>query len=386
MSVSAEQCAMSEVVEVSHSTDTDTRAAVDAVLDAVGADSAALTLLFYSPRHDARVVAEVLGRRVGRRGLAGSTAGEITSSGFHHGTMTALALRGPDVRASATLLPRIDDMSLIPVSNIASELAAGIGRDVGELDPRRHIWMMFFDGLSGQEDFVTPVFATQAPRLPLIGGSFADEAQFGRVSMAFDGRPYSGAGAVVLLEYDRPFQPIHHTHLEFTDDWFEVTKTARGGRVLVELDGRPARAAHAEALGLTADQLTSQIAQHHPFGYRFKGRPFPCSVMLPLDDGLFLAYSVQVGDRLNLLRPVEMVAKTKHVVGQAITDLEARGGSPQAMLLFHCLGRYVEARNDGIVQPLFDALNQVPLCGLNTYGEQFGARHMNHSVTGILFG
>lgn len=386
MSAFVEKSAVPQPVEIFHSKAQDTRVAVEETLDGVRADTAKLTLLFYSPAHDARIVSEVCGRRIGSRGVAGSTAGEITSTGFHHGTMVAIALHGSGVRAATTLIPRLDEMSLIPVGNIASELAARIGRDVEDLDPTRHIWMMLFDGMSGQEDFVTPVFATHSPRLPLVGGSFGDEDQFGRVSLAFDGRPYSGAGAIVLLEYDRPFQLLHHTHLEFSEHWFEVTRTAQGGRVLLELDGRPAKEVYAETIGVGVDELDLDVTGHNPFGYRFKGRPFPCSVMVTLDEGLFLAYSVQVGDTLNLLQPVNMVGKTRTVVRGAIGDLEKRGGTPRAMLLFHCLGRYLEGRHDDLLDPLFAALNQLPLCGLNTYGEQFGSRHMNHSVTGILFG
>jgi hypothetical protein len=375
-----------QAVHVFHSTARDTRVAVEETLDGVRADSAALTLLFHSPQHDADIVAEVCGRRIGTRGVSGSTAGEITSCGFQHGTMTALALHGPHVRAAATLLPRLEQTSLIPVSAIAARLAERIGRSLDELDPDRHIWMMLYDGLSGQEDFLTPVFATRAPRLPLVGGSFGDEDQFQHVNLVFDGQLYSGAGAVVLLEYDRPFQPLHHTHMEFTEHWFEVTRTERGGRILLDLDGRPVEEVYAEALGIDESDITLDVTGRRPFGYRFKGRPFPCSVMTALDRGFFLAYSVQVGDRINLLEPVDMVAKTERVVRDSLQELERRGGTPQAMLLFHCLGRYLEASHDGIIEPLHRALNQVPLCGLNTYGEQFGPRHMNHSVTGILFG
>ena len=374
------------LVHTSSSASADTATAIRATLDEVDAASAAFTYVFFSPKHDPAIVARELHRTVGGRGIAGSTAGEIGPRGFAHGSIVALALHGSHVRASARIVPRLSDFSLLRVSTLAGELAEDLGHSVETLDPSRHMWLLSLDGLSGREDFFTPFFMTYAPRLPLVGGSFADEEAFSCVSLAHGGHLHHGAGAVILLEYDRPFEVIHHTHLEFTEHWFEVTDTQRGGRVLVGLDGRPAAEVYAEALGVAPRDLTLEITGSAAFGFRFKGRPFPCSVMRADAKHLFLAYSVQRGDRLNLLHADGLVEKSSSAIADAIADLRAANGTPQALLAFHCLGRYLEARRLGVIEQLYGAMHQVPLLGLNTYGEQFGSRHMNHSLCGVLFG
>ena len=373
-------------VEVAQSSIVDSATAVHEILDQIRADEAVFSFVFFGPTHDAEVVAKAQADRVGARGVAGSTAGELSGAGFTHGGMVGLALHGAHVRAASTVVQSLGSLSLMPVTNIAQDLARRIGRRAEELDPSRHMWLLLFDGLSGKEDFLTPYFARHAPRIPIVGGSVADDGEFERASLIFDGHVYEDAATVVLIEYSRPFELLHHTHMEFTEHSFEVTNTARSGRLLMELDGRPAREVYAEALGVKPCELTLELTGHRPFGYRFKGRPFPCSVMTAVEEGLLLAYSVQLGDTLHLLRPTDLVGRTRAEMRAAIDKLGARGGEPRAGLLFNCFGRYLEARFDGTVEPLAEALHQLPICGLNTYGEQFAARHMNHSLTGVLFG
>ena len=375
------------VVRVATSAARDTRTAMGAVLDELGADDAVLTLLFHSPSHDAKVVAEILAARTGERSVAGTTAGEISSLGFAHDTITGIAFHGSHVRAAVGVIPRLSHLSLVPVRHLAVDLAERLGLDPAELDPASHAWLLLVDGLSGQEDLVTPFFARFAQHLPLVGGSLADEDQFDTVILSHDGQTYSDAAAVILLEYTRPFELIHHTHMEMTEHFFEVTRVSQGGRVIEELDGRTAVEAYAAALGIEPEDVTIEVTGFHPLGRRFRGRAFPCSIMQPLPDGSFhMAYSVQHGERLHLLEPVDMVEKSAAVMSEALDRLHARGATPQAALLFNCMGRYIEMQTCDLVDPVFEALHQAPLCGLNTYGEQFATMHMNHSLTGIVFG
>lgn len=382
----APRLAPGDEIEIGFSGRDYTPDAIADVLAQVRADEAALVLVFYGPTHDERAVASALRTCNASCAIAGSTAGELSCAGFTQGTMSAVALHGPHVRAASTVVTQLRTMSLMPIPALAQSLARQLGRRLTDLSPRHHTWLLLFDGMSGREDFFTPYFARHAPKLPIVGGSFADGGSFDRTTFVADGRVRTDAVCVLLLEYERPFELLHHTHMEFSRHWHRVTKTRDGGRTLVELDGRPARDVFAAALDVDPADLPLAVTGRHPFGYRFKGRPFPCSIMRAGEEGFLLAYSVQVGDQLNLLQPVEMVQKSRDTVAETTQRLVARGGEPRAALLFHCLGRYLEAKSEGTIEPLFEALAQAPLCGLNTYGEQFGARHMNHSLTGIIFG
>lgn len=377
---------MGEKVRVAHSLDGDTRAAMRSVLQELQAEDSALVYVFFSCRHDSQIVAEELQKSTGDRGIAGTTAGELSDAGFTETGITAISIPGNVARASVNIVTSLSEVSLVALSSIPQDLANRIGRSTDELSEERHVWMVLLDGLSGREELVTPFLARHCVNAPLVGGSLAGGRGFENVELVHDGKVYTDAAALVLLEYDRPFGLIHHTHHEFTDHWFEVTRVSSGGRIIEELDGRPALEVYGEALGYSADEVDTNLTGRHPLGFRFRGKPFPCSIMRCMENGFFMAYSVQRGERLALLESENMVEKSRQAITEAVSQIQERGGEPQALLLFHCLGRILESEVLGVKEELFEALHQAPICGLNTYGEQYQSMHMNHSITGLIFG
>ncbi|QDG53112.1 hypothetical protein FIV42_20910 [Persicimonas caeni] len=365
----------------------DTARAVTALLDELDAEHAKLTMVFYGGDHDDKVIARALDSTTGARGVAGTTAGELSCKGFSHNSMTGMSFHGDGVRAAVEIVPKLRQLSLVPIVHLPGKLARGIGRSKSELDPERHLWLFMVDGHSGKEGLLTPFFMQAAPRLGLVGASLGDGEDFRHARVAHHGRVYRDAAAAILLEYDSPFETFKHTHMELTDRHVEVTKVSGGGRILEQLDGKLAQVVYAEALGIDPSQVTAATVAKFPLGYRFRGRPFPVSVLRIRNDGTFrLASSVQHGEQLSILEPNDLVGSTHRAIDEAIDALTARGCKAEALLLFHCIARYIEARHEGKVDALADALCQGPTCGLNTYGEQFETLHMNHSLTGVIFG
>jgi hypothetical protein len=375
-------------VRVGYCSDADTETAVHGVLDDLQAEASTLSLVFFSPDHDEDVVRKVLDGRVGANAVAGSTAGEISTEGFSQGTIVGLSLHGPDVRAAVDIVPNLDELSLVPLVHLPEQFARRIGRDRSQLDPDRHVWLFLVDGLSKSEDLLTPFFMQASPDINLVGGSLSDGNAYEQTHLAHFGRLYDNAAAIALLEYNRPFSVIHGNHMKFTDRWLEVTSVSSGGRCLERINGHSAVHAYADALGVTRDDVTTDLTAIHPLGFRFRGRPFVCSIIEPTDQGaLRLANPVHSGERLNVLEPTDLVEHTRATLADAVAQLGLPAGdSPQGMLLFNCIARYREARQNGTLAALGDVFAQYPVAGFNSLGEQHGAMHTNHSLTGIAFG
>ncbi len=373
-------------VRVAVSDVSDTFEAVGHVLDELRAESAALTLVFFNPNHDASVVRRQLDQRAGARAVAGTTAGEISELGWTHGAIVGISLSGSHVRATIDVIPNLDELSLVPLVHLPEQLAERIGRDQHDLDPNRHIWLLLPDGLSGSEDLLTPFFMQSAPETNLVGGSLADGTNYRNARLVHHGRIYSDAAAVVLLEFNRPFELIHDNHMEFTDRWLEVTRVSQGGRVIERMDGRPALEAYADVLERPVDAIAPSVLANHPLGFRFRGRPFVCSFIRRHNDGFLMANSVHEGARLNLLEPGDLLNHTRNLIRDAADRMQyEHDTSPQGMLAFHCLGRYLQAKSMGRLSALAKALTPYPVAGFNTYGEQYRSMHTNHSLTGLLF-
>jgi hypothetical protein len=365
----------------------DTATAIEQLLDDLDAADAVLTIVFYGIRHDDQTVARALDAATGERGVAGTTAGELNSQGFANHSMTGMSFHSSGVRAAIEIIPHLGQLSLVPIVNLPDKLAAGIGRTKEQLDPDRHLWLFMVDGLSGKEELLTPFFMQAAARVGLVGTSLGAGAEFGQARIAHHGRVYRDAAATILLEYDAPFATFEHCHMTWTDRSLEITKVSTGGRVLEQLDSKVAQVAYAEALGIDPSQVTPSCVALHPLGYRFRGRPCPVSILQIHPDGTFrLGSSVQHGEQLNLLEPDDLIESTRACLQEAIAAVNDDSSAVEAMLLFHCVGRFVEAAQSGLVDELSQVLCQTPVCGLNTYGEQIETMHMNHSLTGVVFG
>ncbi len=374
-------------VLVAHSTLTDTAAAIQQVLDRLKADTAQLTFVFFDCGYDAEVLARILDLRTQNRGVGGTTAGELSGAGFTTRSITGLSLHGRGVRAAIEIVAQLERLSLIPLVDVPHKLARGIGRKLEDLRVDRHMWISLIDGLSRKEELLVPFFMQAGRRVPLIGGSLGDGMEYDRVQLVHHGRVYTDTAAIILLEYPYGFVPMHHTHMHFTDKWLTVTAQSSDGRVIETLDGKPAKIAYAEALNVSPDQVTDELIGRHPLGYRFRGRPFPCTIVRVRDDDSFImATGVTNSERLNILSANDIVQCSRDVIAETVQQLTVQDKKAQAMLLFHCASRFVEAQSLGVTDELFEALHQAPLCGFNTYGEQFASMHMNHSLTGVVFG
>ncbi|AWV90501.1 FIST signal transduction protein [Bradymonas sediminis] len=377
-------------VQVASNAHPDTQVAIDEILDELDAANAALTLIFYGACHDDQVIAHTLEPVTGARGVAGTTAGEINSAGFAANTMTGISFHGSGVRASVELLPQLKELSLIPVVHLPGKLCRGIGRKKSELHPKRHLWLFLFNGQSGKEDLLTPFFMNAAPRVNLVGATLADDGNIAGARLVHDGRVYRDAAVTILLEYDGPFEAFHNTHVAMTPRRLEVTRVRRDGRHIVQLDGKSALEAYAEALGLAPEEVTSSVLATHPLGYRFRGQPFPISIgQLSPDGSLRVANTVQAGQILHILDAQDLVASSHRCIEGVVERVSAASTptpSLDALLIVNCRFRHIEASSTGHVDALATALCQGPVCGLNSNGEQFATMHLNHSMAGVAFG
>lgn len=374
-------------VRVASNSNPVTEQAIRRLLAELDAERAALTLVFYGSNHDDHVLARELDKATGARGVAGTSSGELNSAGFARGTMSGISFHGDGVRAAVEIIPQLRQLSLIPVVHLPTKLIMSIDRQPQELDPKRHLWLFLLTGASGKEDLLTPFFMSAAPRVNLVGATLGFDGSTQKARLIHQGRVYKDAAATLLLEYDGDFEAFHHTHVVMTEQRLEVTRTGRNGRLIQRLDGKPALQAYSQALGLDPADVDRTVFARHPLGYRFRGQPFPISVANSLPDGtLVVGSTVQHGQTLALLEAKDLVESSRACLEHVISRVSPHEQDPAAMLLFHCTMRDIEARQSGQLDALAEALSQAPLCGLNCRGEQFATMHMNHSMTGVVFG
>ncbi len=334
---------------------------------------------------DWRLDPEVIGR-VTARGLTapvvGGTTSGVVGAGAAPGEPAAVGfgLYGDSIRVGVGLTRDLTKSPLTGARDAVREAAAAIGFEPDQLDPGRHVGVTVLDGTCGQEESFCIGSAAAAPRIRFVGGCAATELGGRRSHVWVNGEVMVDAGAVVLLDSELPFVALSSSHLVATST--KTVVTAASGRVIHELDGRPAASRFRDLVHATGDTLDEPLPSH-AFARFIAGVPYVRSIMHFDREAVHLASAVETGHVLTLMRPGDLIGTTRRDLAAA---RERVGGNVEAMLVFSCLGRHLEARSRGTDLELATLYGEVPAVGFQSFGEQSGMLLVNHTLTGLAIG
>ena len=108
---------------------------------------------------------------------------------------------------------------------------------------------MLVDGASVSEEPVAYAFQEGLGDVSLIGGSAGNGLRFGSTYVYVDGRFLSDAAVLVVADTPLPIMPFKTQHFVPTDERLVVTEADPARRTVTEIDGLPAAAEYARALG-----------------------------------------------------------------------------------------------------------------------------------------
>lgn len=366
------------------------RRAVAELAERLASPAASFLVAFASARLDPDVVAEALAAAFpGVPMLGGTSYGELGPDGDLQGSIAAMAITSPGLRAGVGLAAELASSALRASRAAVTEAAAALGHTPEQLDPSRHVGLALVDGKSGYEESFCLGTAATAPQLRFVGGSASDEEPRGRhdaprARVFARGRAWRNAGVVALLETDLPFAVIESEHMVPTADRVVVTAADPEHRRVQELDGKPARVRYAELLAAHGAPAPDPVlASSFPFALYVGGRPYVRSIADLDGDALVFASAVDPGAVLRLMRPGDLVGTTARALDVAAAEV---GGALRAVIAFSCLGRHRESTTTGTRAALAALYTGVPLVGFHSFGEQVGPLLVNHTLTGLALG
>ncbi|MBC7974344.1 MAG: FIST C-terminal domain-containing protein, partial [Myxococcales bacterium] len=261
------------------------------------------------------------------------------------------------------------------------QAAAALGTTAAALDPGRHIAITLVDGRCHHEEAFCIGSAAAAPQIRFVGGSAsADVEREDQTVVWAHGDVLSDAAIVIVLDSDQPFHAVTSAHLTPTE--LRTVVTQASGRIVDELDGRPA--------GLRLRQLVASLGDPldeprplHSFARYIDGVPYVRSILRVAGDRLILASAVETGHVLRVMRPGDLVATTRRDLAVAAVRV---GGTMAAFLAFSCAGRHTEATIRGNLEELVASYAAYPTVGFQTLSEQSGMLLVNHTLTGLAIG
>ena len=233
-----------------------------------------------------------------------------------------------------------------------------------------------------EEEIIDGIQSLFGFEVPIIGGSSADEQIQGAWRQVANDRVESDS--VVLTTMFPSVETVFafHSGHEPTDSRGTVTRAS--GRVLYEIDGRPAAEVYEEWIGrdLNAQDGGAILSQTTtvPFG-RLVGAiggvdsfvlVHPATIS---EDGAIRTFAeLRAGDTLVLMRGTRrsLVTRAGRVVHLSLHDVEGGATGISGAIVFFCAGCYLtvgDAMGD-VVKGVRSALDGRPFLGAFTYGEQ----------------
>jgi hypothetical protein len=353
----------------------DVEDAVAELRERFSAADAEMVLFFASPAYNPAQLAAAMAAAFPKAVTFGcTTAGEIVTGRMLTHSVVAMAFTSAAVKSAKVEV--LQDLGTAS-SDAFKSFERNFGTPMAEMDPNRYVGILLIDGLSGKEELIVDRIG-DLTNVNFVGGSAGDDLRFSATHVFANGKCYSNAAVVALLEPAVPFSVLKTQSFVSLPQKLKVTRANESDREVVEFNHKPALVAYAEALGIGVDQAAAHF-QGNPLGLMFEGEPFVRSPQRVKDGSIVFYCAMKEGMELSLLRSTDIIADTR----QALVAARAESGGISAIINFNCILRTLEMRQKGLTEQYGELFAAEPTIGFSTYGEQY-IGHMNQTATMLL--
>lgn len=367
-------------IRSAHSSQSTSAEAARELLDALAGCDPRVIVFFAGVHHDGALLGQALERAFPSAQVLGcSTNGEFTDRGRGTQGAAAIALTSAQVGACALAMADVSGDIEAGVAAAAQSLSAQLGVSIRELDPSRWVGLVLLEGAKGREEQINAALGHVAPFLPFVGGSAGDDITFSGTWTWAAGELSSEGTALLVAELRVPFRAFKTCHFVPSERSVVVTRTQ--GRRILELDGEPAAAAYARAIGVEPEQLEFAQFLAHPLGLMIDGEAWLRSGVRREGDALFFACEVAPGTKLAYMQAGDLVEDTR----ATLTELGRELGPLAGAIVFNCAYRMIEAQIRGLDEAYHGVLSTMVHAGCQSNGESY-LGHINQTLTGLVLG
>lgn len=314
-----------------------------------------------------------------------SSAGLIVPDGFissENGFTGILALGDPEMEVGVASSPRKDDPR-----ETGRRVAKEAMKKAGRTDSPAYFYMVASP--AEEEDYIKGI-EDVIGRVPVFGGSAADNTVEGKWSIYTNNEIFSDGVAVAFFYTDKEMKNVYTGAYHETTNSGVITKI-KGKRTLVEIDGEPAVKKYAtwtgkklkdlEGANLLVQTITAPLGVKDRLGDLIAIRhPMFANKDNSMNIGANLAVNTAV---------IQMEATVDELInssGKTMKELNKEmSQEPGAYLLVHCGGRRlgIGDRIDEVAKQLKKEAKGVPFITIFTFGE-YGVKDHGANTTGGL--
>ncbi len=362
-------------------TESDERAAVEQVAEAIAQPDMAGVIFFCSADYDLEKLSDALASRFDVPTIGCTTAGEIGWT-YQRGGIVAGSFSADVFNFCVGPISDVRGFDSSGARDLMSRVKADL-RFSEKLDPERMFAFLLVDGLSMMEEKTTAALYRALEGVPLIGGSAGDSETFTETCVFVDGKFRSNAAAVALIETKLPFRVFKSQHYEPSSLEMVTTAADPAKRMVKEIDGGPAAVELARIIGIPKEDLTKGIYSTHPVMLQVGKDWYVRSIQrYHDDDSLSFACAIDTGLPLTVGQSAGLVKSLRAMVD----SLEEEFSSIELTLGCDCIHRRWEIMETDLKDEVEEVLSQINFMGFSTYGEQFNGVHVNQTLTGVVVG
>lgn len=304
-----------------------------------------------------------------------STAGEIVTGKMLTNSFVAMAFNGQAIKNSKVEV--LEDLNK-ESARAFNAFHRYFGKTMAELDPQKYLGIILIDGLSCKEEQIMDKIGDLTD-ITFIGGSAGDDKKFEKTYVYANGKSYSNAAVLAILEPGVNFSFVKTQSVRELPKKLVVTKANELTREVFEFNSKHAAIAYAEAVGSSVADAPKYF-MHNPVGLVFDGEVFVRSPLRMNGDRMIFACSVKEGMELSLLESTDIIASTKKALEEARNERDDISG----IVIFNCMLRAVELEQKELVDDYGKLFEAEPTVGINCYGEQF-IGHANQTAAMLIF-
>ncbi|OQW76402.1 MAG: FIST domain containing protein [Proteobacteria bacterium ST_bin11] len=371
-------------IRIAHSFLSDPQHAVEELaLGLLQADTA-LVIFFCSTSYDRTLLAsEIRHRFQGMQVIGCTTSGEIGDSGLTQQSLVAVGFSAPDFIATSALISNLEQFRISEGHVVANELLYGLQDKVTHLNAENCFGFLLIDGLSVREEQVTHAIQGVLGNIAMIGGSAADDLQFHKTYVYFDGDFHTDSAALLLMHTSLPFKIFKAQHFVPTAERLVVTHADSRRRIVHEINGLPAAPEYARLIGVPVEALSPAHFAAAPVVVAIDGSFYVRAIRSAnADQSLTFYCAIEEGLVLRVARGVDPIESLQ----QAFAEVRAEIGQPQVTLACDCILRKLELVQRGLTAQAEKILSDNNVIGFNTYGEQFRGVHVNQTFAAVAIG
>ena len=304
-----------------------------------------------------------------------STAGEIVTGKMLTNSVVAMAFNGQAIKSAKVAV--LEDLGSDSYEAFRS-FERHFDKPMAEMDPKRFVGIILVDGLCLKEELIIDRIG-DLTNVNFIGGSAGDDLKFAATHVYANGRSYSNAAVLALIEPATDFTFVKTQSFRALDRKLVVTKANEFVREVIEFNNKPAAVAYAEALGTTVAEAPARF-MHNPVGLMIGDEPYVRSPQQIKGEKMAFYCGVTEGMELTLLESTDIIKDTSQALAKAKEEL----GGISGVVNFNCILRTLELGEKQLTEQYGALFAGVPTVGFSTYGEQF-IGHINQTATMLVF-